>query len=494
MVAWLMGGTDDDFMDNIFGRQWMISRSEAPRIFFDANDTMDLLNMLDPLADPSQRLQDRTRYDLPRETFGSSCGAHSVVTPHGAASLMKFKSASMIKTFNYMSDSVTNHSRIASFLRERALTCSDDLAERGEQWTFILNLVHGATADMRALHHSLWAFFGLGGGFNAYLTAPDAQGLNMHTDPHDVFVLQQGGRKRWYLLEPKSDGVFDTICDTTLTPGDVLYLPAGIHHYAESTSGEPSLHLAVGVYRGFFSAAGILAAWLELDGCTMPDTLTDSRAGKIDGWRKRLSSRGNPWDSTNQLLAASSSIPLLRAFDRVDLSKGVDAAAAAELVQIASRLAANLTDAEDPEGVDASRRLHELGRLSEQEQVDALMDAIFAIREYHWVKHYSIHQAKELRRSSLDVRTPPPGARLRRCADASAMRSSRGALLLNGYQILELPEGAMDVFRFCMGVHTGAAGKEFYLRDVPGSKRVVASTVKVLLQLEGLEQLSEAQS
>jgi bifunctional lysine-specific demethylase and histidyl-hydroxylase NO66 len=77
---------------------------------------------------------------------------------------------------------------------------------------------------------------------NAYLTPPVAQGLDLHADPHDVFAIQTHGTKRWVVHPPDEERPWDL----TLRPGDVLYLPAGTRHAAQ-TIDEPSLHLTVGV-------------------------------------------------------------------------------------------------------------------------------------------------------------------------------------------------------------------------------------------------------
>jgi bifunctional lysine-specific demethylase and histidyl-hydroxylase NO66 len=77
---------------------------------------------------------------------------------------------------------------------------------------------------------------------NAYLTPPVAQGLDLHADPHDVFAVQTHGNKRWVVHPP--DGAEPW--DLQLRPGDVLYLPAGTRHAAQ-TIDQPSLHLTIGV-------------------------------------------------------------------------------------------------------------------------------------------------------------------------------------------------------------------------------------------------------
>jgi bifunctional lysine-specific demethylase and histidyl-hydroxylase NO66 len=76
---------------------------------------------------------------------------------------------------------------------------------------------------------------------NAYLTPPVAQGLHLHADQHDVFAVQTHGSKRWVVHPPDEDA-----WDLELRPGDVLYLPAGTRHAAQ-TRDDASLHLTIGV-------------------------------------------------------------------------------------------------------------------------------------------------------------------------------------------------------------------------------------------------------
>lgn len=74
---------------------------------------------------------------------------------------------------------------------------------------------------------------------NSYLTPPASQGLATHSDRHDVFVVQVNGSKVWEV---------DGFGETTLADGDVLYIPAGVEHSAQSTD-ESSLHLTIGIIR-----------------------------------------------------------------------------------------------------------------------------------------------------------------------------------------------------------------------------------------------------
>ncbi len=98
---------------------------------------------------------------------------------------------------------------------------------------------------------------------NAYLSPPGERGLDVHFDYHDVFVVQLAGAKRWRIWKeldrtrhpvkgrhtidaPSLDELGDPLLDLTLRAGDVLYLPRGYPHMAESLD-EPSDHLTIGL-------------------------------------------------------------------------------------------------------------------------------------------------------------------------------------------------------------------------------------------------------
>ena len=94
---------------------------------------------------------------------------------------------------------------------------------------------------------------------NAYVTPPGAQGLAVHHDTHDVFVLQVAGRKEWSVYKPVlehplpsqrwSSGLGspgDPQLSVELHPGDSLYIPRGFPHSARAQEGV-SAHLTIGV-------------------------------------------------------------------------------------------------------------------------------------------------------------------------------------------------------------------------------------------------------
>lgn len=142
----------------------------------------------------------------------------------------------------------------------------DDLPDPGR----ILDLVaDGATLVLQALHRSwppvtalcraLEDLVGHPVQANAYLTPPGSRGLAVHHDTHDVLAIQLSGDKHWVVHEPAVVAPLPgqrwsrddhtpgpLVLDTVLHPGDVLYLPRGTPHAAETTDAA-SLHLTVGI-------------------------------------------------------------------------------------------------------------------------------------------------------------------------------------------------------------------------------------------------------
>ena len=100
---------------------------------------------------------------------------------------------------------------------------------------------------------------------NIYLSPANSEGLDVHYDSHDVFVLQCVGSKRWRLyvddyadarerptgpafrFDPAHHSPGRVDRDVELTPGDILYLPRGILHEVAPPSGD-SLHVTFGVH------------------------------------------------------------------------------------------------------------------------------------------------------------------------------------------------------------------------------------------------------
>jgi mannose-6-phosphate isomerase-like protein (cupin superfamily) len=80
---------------------------------------------------------------------------------------------------------------------------------------------------------------------NAYLTPPGSQGFAVHSDVHDVFVLQTAGTKQWE-LHPGPRNPAASVEEPLLEPGHVMYVPTGTPHAARAQD-TVSLHVTIGV-------------------------------------------------------------------------------------------------------------------------------------------------------------------------------------------------------------------------------------------------------
>lgn len=127
-------------------------------------------------------------------------------------------------------------------------------------YTVVVNKLERYARGIATFAHALEVELNFPVQVNAYLTPPAATGFVPHYDPHDVLVLQLHGSKLWHLYgehpvpphvmqrhEQLVGAALPAPTDVRLRPGDVLYLPRGRPHAAESDT-ETSMHLTVGVH------------------------------------------------------------------------------------------------------------------------------------------------------------------------------------------------------------------------------------------------------
>ena len=168
--------------------------------------------------------------------------------------------------------------------------------------TIVLQGLHLTWPPLARFCRGLEAILGHAAQANAYYTPRRSQGLAVHHDTHDVFVLQSAGEKRWRVYEPALElplkdqrysrelgGAGVPVEDFTLRAGDTLYLPRGWLHEA-LTSETDSLHVTVGVNAytwldAFGDAVRACADDVEFRRAVPPDP------GRADDLVERLAAR-----------------------------------------------------------------------------------------------------------------------------------------------------------------------------------------------------------
>jgi bifunctional lysine-specific demethylase and histidyl-hydroxylase NO66 len=126
-------------------------------------------------------------------------------------------------------------------------------------YTIVLDNVERYVRTIGSLSHSIEVELNFPTQVNAYVTPPESRGFVPHYDEHDVLILQVQGSKTWHLYDvdiPPHEMERREAVDAAALPsptgllletGDVLYLPRGRVHGAE-TGSEPSLHVTVGIH------------------------------------------------------------------------------------------------------------------------------------------------------------------------------------------------------------------------------------------------------
>ncbi len=96
---------------------------------------------------------------------------------------------------------------------------------------------------------------------NIYITPPAARAFKLHFDGHDVFILQTHGVKKWFvdselLSFPIEGDHYEgpdsmegrTFTEHMMTKGDMIFVPKGFLHRAESSDTEFSIHVTLGFH------------------------------------------------------------------------------------------------------------------------------------------------------------------------------------------------------------------------------------------------------
>jgi ribosomal protein L16 Arg81 hydroxylase len=124
--------------------------------------------------------------------------------------------------------------------------------------TIVFNQLHTFVPGLMELCRSLERQMSTRFQTNIYMTPSKAQGFPTHYDSHDVFILQVHGVKHWLLYNTPIELPFrgqpfrrdetprgEVTAEFDMHPGDLLYLPRGTMHDAQTREGE-TLHITLG--------------------------------------------------------------------------------------------------------------------------------------------------------------------------------------------------------------------------------------------------------
>ncbi len=83
-----------------------------------------------------------------------------------------------------------------------------------------------------------------------YATPKSSQALGVHSDGHDVLVIQLRGEKRWDIYHDPHDAARDAEQPQryVIRSGGWLFVPTGMRHEVKNEGTEPSIHLTVGFH------------------------------------------------------------------------------------------------------------------------------------------------------------------------------------------------------------------------------------------------------
>ena len=170
---------------------------------------------------------------------------------------------------------------------EEATKLIDAALSKGTSFTLKFEYISPPRRPLKWLSEGLFNLTGIPASVHLYCSAAGARVLDPHTDPYDVLVWQLYGTKRWRACVPRPaiaaatysagsaltdaqrcllqelardnikgctkysvDDTHSLLCeDFTMAPGDVLYMPKGVVHYAVTDDATQAFHLTIGLHR-----------------------------------------------------------------------------------------------------------------------------------------------------------------------------------------------------------------------------------------------------
>ena len=227
--------------------------------------------MTSRIAEPIRAIADRAMDPLRRctgdpegfltQTWGVRAHVHSAADPRGFQDLLTLDDVDRILTTTSLRTPSFRLVQAGDQIPESAYTRSGRTGSKpvsgmadaariaelfGDGATIVLQGLHRNWEPVAAFCRALELQLGHPCQVNAYITPPGAQGLALHADPHDVFVLQAFGRKHWEVHAAPGEPDRETL-EADVGPGDCIYMPTGTPH-AATTGTVLSGHLTVGVH------------------------------------------------------------------------------------------------------------------------------------------------------------------------------------------------------------------------------------------------------
>lgn len=154
------------------------------------------------------------------------------------------------------------HDDIRTIRAGRYIECSsvDSLTHAlADGATLIINNAHQRFKPIRRINAEVGKALASQAQTNLYFSQPGHGGFATHYDTHDVLVLQVSGAKSWKIYEPttvhplfvakahdRKPPLEAPYLETTLSAGDILYVPRG-HWHSAFAEQQSSLHLTVGL-------------------------------------------------------------------------------------------------------------------------------------------------------------------------------------------------------------------------------------------------------
>jgi hypothetical protein len=236
-------------------------------------------------------------------TWGRRAAIHVGAEPNGFADLLTFDDVDRLLSTTSLRTPAFRLVKADETIAESSYTRSGTTGSRpvtgmADPRRVFERFRDGATIVLQGLHRyhepvmrftrELEAELGHACQVNAYITPPGAQGLALHEDPHDVFVLQAFGRKSWEVHAAPAEGQRAPIL-AIVESGDAIYMPTGTPH-AASTQETLSGHLTVGVHLASWREV-LERAWRSLDDPSLGDALPAGWPHDPDAFAAELGTR-----------------------------------------------------------------------------------------------------------------------------------------------------------------------------------------------------------